>query len=168
MKSYRVLKLAENGSLDSGFGLNGATNPIEGGISSFAVFAKSNANQTQFGIADYSNAAGTSSRLLSYRILENGNVRLDPTIINDRVKKFSDSSQKVRRAQILMKSEANGPAWTDNQIADAFGCRTKPVENIRQRLVESGFTQTLEGKMRSQPSSQCFRLYRHSGPRSFH
>jgi hypothetical protein len=68
------------------------------------------------------------------------------------VKKFSGSSQKVRRAQILMKSDANGPAWTDKQIADAFGCRTKTVENIRQRLVESGFSQTLEGKMRSEPA----------------
>lgn len=68
------------------------------------------------------------------------------------VKKFSGSSQKVRRAQILLKSDANGPVWTDKQIADAFGCRTKTVENIRQRLVEFGFSQTLEGKMRSEPA----------------
>ena len=68
------------------------------------------------------------------------------------VKKFSGSSQKVRRAQILLKSDTNGPAWTDKQIADAFGCRTKTVENIRQRLVEFGFSQTLEGKMRSEPA----------------
>ncbi len=72
LKSYRVLKFAENGSLDSGFGLNGATERIGGEISSFAVFATSNANQIQFGIADYS--AGTSARILSYRFLENGQV----------------------------------------------------------------------------------------------
>lgn len=68
------------------------------------------------------------------------------------VKKFNGSNQKVRRAQILMKSDANGPSWTDKQIADAFGCRTKTVENIRQRLVEYGFSQTLDGKMRSEPA----------------
>ena len=36
-------------------------------------------------------------------------------------------------------------------IADAFGCRTKTVENIRQRLVEKGFRETLDGKKRSTP-----------------
>lgn len=72
--------------------------------------------------------------------------------LNQIVKKFSGSSQKVRRAQILLKSDAEGPAWTDKQIADAFGCRTKTVENVRQRLVEFGFTQTLNGKTRSEPA----------------
>lgn len=72
--------------------------------------------------------------------------------LNQVVKKFSGSSQKVRRAQILLKSDAAGPSWTDQQIADAFGCRTKTVENVRQGLVEFGFTQTLDGKMRSEPA----------------
>lgn len=68
------------------------------------------------------------------------------------VKVFSGSSQKVRRAQILLKADADGPSWTDKQIADAFGCRIKTVENVRQRLVEFGFTETLAGKMRSEPA----------------
>jgi Homeodomain-like domain len=68
------------------------------------------------------------------------------------VKKFSGSSQKVRRAQILLKADADGAAWTDQQIADGFGCRTKTVENIRQRLVEFGFQQTLDGKKRAEPA----------------
>ncbi len=38
------------------------------------------------------------------------------------IRKFKDSSQKVRRAQILSKADADGPNWTDLQIADAFGC----------------------------------------------
>src|SRR6476620_974916 len=29
-------------------------------------------------------------------------------------------SQQVRRAQILLKADADGPAWTDQQIADAY------------------------------------------------
>ena len=64
------------------------------------------------------------------------------------VKKLKGTSQKVRRAQILLKADADGPAWTDKQIAEAFSCRTKTVENIRQRLVERGFSETLEGKKR--------------------
>ena len=70
------------------------------------------------------------------------------------VKKLKGTSQKVRRAQILLKADADGPAWTDKQIAEAFSCRTKTVENIRQRLVERGFTETLEGKKRPAQSAK--------------
>jgi Fe2+ transport system protein FeoA len=67
------------------------------------------------------------------------------------VKKLKGSSQKVLRAQVLLKADVDGPAWTDGRIADAFGCRRQTVETIRQRLVEFGFQETLEGKKRSQP-----------------
>jgi transposase len=62
------------------------------------------------------------------------------------VRKFKGSSQKVRRAQVLLKADADGPAWTDAQIAEAYGCRTKTVENIRERLVTAGFEATLNGR----------------------
>jgi hypothetical protein len=64
------------------------------------------------------------------------------------VKKLKGSSQKVRRAQILLKADAEGPAWTDAKIAEAVGCRTKTVENIRERFVTLGFDVTLNGKSR--------------------
>lgn len=67
------------------------------------------------------------------------------------VKKLKGSSQKVRRAQILLKADADGPAWTDAKIAEAVGCRTKTVENIRERLVTLGFEITLNGQPREQP-----------------
>jgi hypothetical protein len=70
------------------------------------------------------------------------------------VKKLKGSSQKVRRAQVLLKADADGPAWTDKQIAAAFDCRTKTVENIRQRLVTEGFEATLCGKRRATPARQ--------------
>jgi hypothetical protein len=38
------------------------------------------------------------------------------------VKKLKGSSQQVRRAQILLKADADGPAWTDQQIAES-SCR---------------------------------------------
>src|SRR6202020_1079968 len=65
------------------------------------------------------------------------------------IKKLKGSSQKVRRAQVLLKADADGPTWTDAKIADAFSCRTKTVENIRERFVTCGFEKTLEGKPRA-------------------
>ena len=62
------------------------------------------------------------------------------------VRKLKGSSQRVRQAQVLLKADADGPAWTDAKIAEAFGCRTKTVENIRERLVTEGFDVTLQGK----------------------
>jgi Homeodomain-like domain len=67
------------------------------------------------------------------------------------VKKLKGSSQKVRRAQVLLKADANGPNWTDERIAEAFSCRVQTVEQIRQRLVERGFRETLDGAKRKDP-----------------
>ena len=67
------------------------------------------------------------------------------------VRKLNGSSEKVRRAQILLMADADGPPWTDQQIADAFSCRTKTVENIRQRCVLDGFERALERKQRPSP-----------------
>lgn len=68
------------------------------------------------------------------------------------IKKLKGSSQKVRRAQILLKADIAGANWTDERIAEAFDCRTKTVENIRQRLVEKGFEYTLNGAPRLTPA----------------
>lgn len=67
------------------------------------------------------------------------------------IKKQQGTAQKVRRAQILLKADANGPNWTDRQIAEAFDCRTKTVENLRQRLVTEGLEMALHGKQRTTP-----------------
>lgn len=68
------------------------------------------------------------------------------TECNEVIKKLKGSSQKVRRAQILLKADANGPCWTDAKIADAFNCRIRTVEKLRQRLVIEGFEIALNGK----------------------
>jgi hypothetical protein len=67
------------------------------------------------------------------------------------VKKLKGTSQKVRRAQILLKADADGPSWTDARIAEAFSCRVQTVEKIRQRLVERGFREALDGAKRENP-----------------
>jgi hypothetical protein len=67
------------------------------------------------------------------------------------VKKLAGSSQKVRRAQMLLKTDAAGPAWTDERIAEAFDSRTRTVEKLRERFVTEGFASTLAGQRRDQP-----------------
>lgn len=81
-------------------------------------------------------------------------VRLTDTereTINGIVQKNKGTSQKILRARVLLKADVEGPCWTDAKIADAFGCRTKTVENIRERLVTEGFEVTLNGKPRAKP-----------------
>ena len=75
-------------------------------------------------------------------------------VLRDVVKKLKGTSQKVRRAQVLLKADADGSNWTDKKIAEAFSCRTKTVENIRQRLVRDGFEIALNGKQRDTPPRQ--------------
>jgi hypothetical protein len=67
------------------------------------------------------------------------------------IKKLKGSGQKVRRAQILLKADADGPDWTDERVAEAFSCRTRTVERLRQRLVERGFDETLHRLERAEP-----------------
>lgn len=67
------------------------------------------------------------------------------------VRKHKGSSEKVRRAQVLLAADTGGPNWTDSRIAEAYACRTKTVENIRQRLVSEGFDIALNGKKRESP-----------------
>ncbi len=64
------------------------------------------------------------------------------------VRKLVGSSQKVRRAHILLKADADGPAWTDARIAEAYGGRRQMVENLRERLVTEGFEAALNGQAR--------------------
>jgi len=70
------------------------------------------------------------------------------------VKKLKGTGQKVRRAQILLKADADGPNWTDQRIAEAFSCRRQTVENVRQRLVERGFQEALNGAKRECPATE--------------
>jgi hypothetical protein len=50
------------------------------------------------------------------------------------IKKLKGTGQKVRRAQILLKADGDGPNW-----------------RLRQRLVERGFDETLHRVERAQP-----------------
>ena len=67
------------------------------------------------------------------------------------VKKLKGTSQKVRRAHILLKADVDGPNWCDAKIAEALSCRTRTVENVRRRLVTEGFDAVLNRKKRKTP-----------------
>jgi transposase len=67
------------------------------------------------------------------------------------VKKLKGGSEKVKRAQILLRADADGPAWSDAKIAEAHDCSVKTVENVRERLVTQGFEATLKRTKRATP-----------------
>ena len=67
------------------------------------------------------------------------------------IKNLKGSSQKARRAQILLKADADGPGWIDSRIAEAFNCRVQTIENLRKRLVSDGFELALDGQKRAAP-----------------
>lgn len=71
------------------------------------------------------------------------------------VKNLKGSSEKVRRAHILLKADADGPGWPDLRIGEAFDCRVQTIENLRKRLVTEGFEQALQRKQRQEPPTAC-------------
>ncbi len=73
------------------------------------------------------------------------------TLLRDIVKKLKGTSQKVRRANILLKADADGPNWSDAKIAEALSCRTRTIENVRRRLVAEGLDAVLNRKKRETP-----------------
>lgn len=72
-------------------------------------------------------------------------------VLKGLVSKGRASAQKIRRAQTLLKIDAEGPNWTDQQAAEAFGMRTNTVAEIRQRFVEEGLERALDRKQPDEP-----------------
>ena len=70
-------------------------------------------------------------------------------VCHEIVKRLKGSSEKVKRAQILLEADADGPGWPDVKIAEAFNCRVQTVENLRKRLVMEGFQAAVERKLRA-------------------
>ncbi len=71
--------------------------------------------------------------------------------LEDIVKKLKGTSQKVRRASILLRANVEGPSWSDAKIAEALSCRTRTIENVRRRLVTEGLDVVLNRKERKTP-----------------
>ena len=61
------------------------------------------------------------------------------------VTKGKASARKIQHAQILLKADESekGPAWKDQDIADAFEVSVRTIERIRKRCVEHGLEDAL-------------------------
>jgi hypothetical protein len=60
------------------------------------------------------------------------------------------AADKILRARILLKADADGPGWSDPEIAEAFNVGASTIHRLRQRLVEEG----LDAALVRRPSSQ--------------
>lgn len=67
------------------------------------------------------------------------------------IAKGKTAAYRIRHAHILLKADADGPAWPDSRIAEAFSCHSRTVEGIRKRLVEQGLDAALNRKKRAMP-----------------
>jgi hypothetical protein len=69
------------------------------------------------------------------------------------VKKAKTAAWKVQRAQALLKCDqsSEGPAWKDEDVAEAYGCTTRSLESWRKQAVEEGPLSLLERKPRLTP-----------------
>jgi len=85
-------------------------------------------------------------KLYSVRLTKQERVELQSV-----VKKLKGTEQKVRRDQIVLKADIDGPNWIDERIAEAYACWTRAVERLRQRFVEQGFDEALNRVERQQP-----------------
>jgi transposase len=63
---------------------------------------------------------------------------------------------KLAHARILLKADAapQGPAWTDDRIAEAVEVNRTTVERVRQRFVEQGLEAALVRKKQDRPSRE--------------
>ena len=64
------------------------------------------------------------------------------------------AAQKLTHARILLKADQadGGPAWIDDQVADALDVSVATVERVRQRFVEDGLEAALGRKKQDKPS----------------
>jgi hypothetical protein len=70
------------------------------------------------------------------------------------VRKGRVAGWKVQRAQALLQCDQgpDGPAWSDEQIAAAYGITTRSLESWRKQAVERGPLSLLERKPRATPA----------------
>jgi transposase len=64
------------------------------------------------------------------------------------------AAYKIKHAHILLQVDANGPHWSEEQVATAFRCHGNTVRNIRQRFVEQGLEAALARRPQVKRSRQ--------------
>ena len=63
-------------------------------------------------------------------------------------------AHRIRHANILLKADVDGPAWSDRVIAQAFSAHANTVALVRQRFVEHGLEAALNRKEQRRPSRE--------------
>jgi len=66
--------------------------------------------------------------------------------LKDIIKAERMAAHKRRHAHILLKADQGpqGPAWKDEDIANAFDCTIKSVERLHKRLLEHGLEAAMD------------------------
>lgn len=64
------------------------------------------------------------------------------------------AAYKIRAAHILLKAEADGEGWKDEEIARAFCVHVGTVSSVRRRFVLEGLESALGRKKRQSPPRQ--------------
>lgn len=59
---------------------------------------------------------------------------------------------ELRRMQILLLADVNGPGFTDAGIAQAVGCSPQTVFNVRRNFSNRGFNGAISRKKQDEPS----------------
>lgn len=72
--------------------------------------------------------------------------------LTELIRKGKAAVSKIRHAHILLQADANGPAWTDEHIAESFSVSVPTVQGVRQRLVDQGLEAALNRKKQARPS----------------
>ncbi len=67
------------------------------------------------------------------------------------ISKGKAAARKITHAQILLKVDRDGPNWTDEQTAEAFGVHSVTVRAVRERFVHEGLESALVRKKRVRP-----------------
>lgn len=72
--------------------------------------------------------------------------------LSELTSKGKAAAYKIKHANILLKADADGPAWKDEQIASCFSVHVNTVIAIRQRFVERGLETAINRKRQDYPS----------------
>lgn len=70
------------------------------------------------------------------------------------ISKGKADARKIRRAQILLKVDADGARWTDEKTAEAFGVHESTVCFVRERCVLEGLESALNRKRQTRASRE--------------
>ena len=74
--------------------------------------------------------------------------------LSDLIASGKADAMKLTHARILLKADAadGGPAWNDQQIAEALEVSAATIERVRRRFVEQGLEAALVRKPQDRPS----------------